>query len=117
MLNLPEIGLTPDSRGQLSVNENYQTEVGHIYAVADSPMRTNLWNETALKGLELALSKWVRLSANMQECCYTVHTAGAEPDPVWPDLTMAQLIELGFGEEKIIRSDQHPLIRKLLGRD
>ena len=85
--------------------------------VDDSPMRTNLWNETALKGLELALSKWVRLSANMPEGCYTVHTAGAEPDPVWPDLTMAQLIELGFGEEKIIRSDQHPLIRKLLGRD
>ena len=85
--------------------------------VDDSPMRTNLWNETALKGLELALSKWVRLSANMQEGCYTVHTAGTEPDPVWPDLTMAQLIELGFGEEKIIRSDQHPLIRKLLGRD
>ena len=35
MLNLPEIGLTSDSRGQLSVNENYQTEVANIYAVGD----------------------------------------------------------------------------------
>lgn len=84
---------------------------------ATSPMRANLWNETALKGLDLALTKWVRLSANMHEGCYNVHTAGEEPDPVWPELTMAQLMELGFGEERVIRSDQHPLIRQLLGRD
>jgi len=34
-LNLDVVGLTPDSRGQLSVNGNYQTEVEHIYAVGD----------------------------------------------------------------------------------
>lgn len=34
-LNLAKVGLTPDSRGQLAVNQNYCTEVDHIYAVGD----------------------------------------------------------------------------------
>ncbi|PSW03367.1 Si-specific NAD(P)(+) transhydrogenase [Photobacterium lipolyticum] len=34
-LNLATVGLTPDSRGQLVVNNNYCTEVDHIYAVGD----------------------------------------------------------------------------------
>ena len=34
-LNLATVGLTPDSRGQLVVNQNYCTEVDHIYAVGD----------------------------------------------------------------------------------
>ena len=34
-LGLEEIGLQPDHRGQLSVNENYQTTIPHIYAVGD----------------------------------------------------------------------------------
>ena len=35
MLNLGAIGLSPDNRGSLKVNENYQTAVSHIYAVGD----------------------------------------------------------------------------------
>ncbi|HZP02545.1 MAG TPA: Si-specific NAD(P)(+) transhydrogenase [Terriglobia bacterium] len=34
-LNLPAAGLTADERGRLKVNENYQTDVPHIYAVGD----------------------------------------------------------------------------------
>ncbi len=34
-LNLPAVGLQGDSRGQLKVDGNYQTEVGHVYAVGD----------------------------------------------------------------------------------
>jgi len=34
-LGLEQIGLTPDSRGQLKVNENLQTTAAHIYAVGD----------------------------------------------------------------------------------
>jgi NAD(P) transhydrogenase len=34
-LNLPAAGLAADKRGYLAVNENYQTEVPHIYAVGD----------------------------------------------------------------------------------
>lgn len=34
-LNLKHVGLTPDSRGQLTVNQNYRTEAEHVYAVGD----------------------------------------------------------------------------------
>jgi NAD(P) transhydrogenase len=34
-LGLEATGLQPDNRGRLKVNENYQTEVPHIYAVGD----------------------------------------------------------------------------------
>ncbi|RJX64931.1 Si-specific NAD(P)(+) transhydrogenase [Vibrio sinensis] len=34
-LNLGAVGLAADSRGQLKVNSNYQTEVNHVYAVGD----------------------------------------------------------------------------------
>lgn len=35
MLELENVGLSADSRGQLKVNSNYQTEVENIYAVGD----------------------------------------------------------------------------------
>ncbi|MGR5148996.1 Si-specific NAD(P)(+) transhydrogenase [Photobacterium alginatilyticum] len=34
-LALGKVGLTPDSRGQLKVNQNYRTDVEHVYAVGD----------------------------------------------------------------------------------
>lgn len=34
-LDLPRIGITPDARGILKVNEHYQTAVPHIYAAGD----------------------------------------------------------------------------------
>jgi NAD(P) transhydrogenase len=34
-LGLEKIGLAPDGRGRLKVNEHYQTELPHIYAVGD----------------------------------------------------------------------------------
>ncbi|MBF7687375.1 Si-specific NAD(P)(+) transhydrogenase [Acinetobacter rathckeae] len=34
-LGLENVGLTPNSRGQVMVNERYQTEVPHIYAAGD----------------------------------------------------------------------------------
>ncbi|GAB3046057.1 Si-specific NAD(P)(+) transhydrogenase [Acinetobacter apis] len=34
-LGLENVGLTPNSRGQLTVNERYQTNVEHIYAAGD----------------------------------------------------------------------------------
>ncbi|HMU55204.1 MAG TPA: Si-specific NAD(P)(+) transhydrogenase [Nitrospira sp.] len=34
-LNLGVVGITPDARGRLSVNEHFQTAIPHIYAVGD----------------------------------------------------------------------------------
>ncbi len=34
-LGLENVGLVPDNRGRLKVNDNYQTDVPHVYAVGD----------------------------------------------------------------------------------
>src|SRR5262249_28329947 len=34
-LGLETVGLQPDNRGRLKINENFQTDVPHIYAVGD----------------------------------------------------------------------------------
>lgn len=34
-MGLPELGITPDSRGNLAVNEHFQTALPHVYAVGD----------------------------------------------------------------------------------
>ena len=34
-LNLPAVGITPDDRGRLTVNEHFQTSVPHVYAAGD----------------------------------------------------------------------------------
>ena len=34
-MGLESIGIQPDDRGQIKVNENYQTALPHIYAVGD----------------------------------------------------------------------------------
>jgi hypothetical protein len=83
----------------------------------DRFQRTNLWNSTALKALRLAETKWVRVTANMVEGAYNTHTSLSTEEPDWPELPMSELIKLGFGEERVIRDMNHPLVRRLLGRD
>ena len=77
--------------------------------------RNNLWTTSALKALRLSETKWVRMSANMAEGAYTIHTSSFESEPDWPDFSLSELIKLGFGEERVIRDMNHPVIQRLLG--
>ena len=83
----------------------------------DGFQRTNLWNTSALEALRLSETKWVRMSANMAEGAYTIHTSSSDSEPDWPDLPLSELIKLGFGEERVIRDMNHPVVKRLLGRD
>ena len=81
----------------------------------DGFQRTNLWNTSALEALKLSETKWVRMSANMAEGAYTIHTSSSDSAPDWPDLQLSELIKLGFGEERVIRDMNHPVVKRLLG--
>ena len=83
----------------------------------DGFQRTNLWNTSKLEALRLSETKWVRMSANMAEGAYTIHTSSSDSQPDWPDLPLSELIQLGFGEERVIRDMNHPVIQRLLGYD
>lgn len=49
-MNLEAIGLAPDSRGQLAVNEHFQTGVPHIYAAGDVCGRPALASAAYVQG-------------------------------------------------------------------
>ncbi len=83
----------------------------------DGFQRTNLWNTSASEALILSETKWVRMSANMAEGAYTIHTSSSDSAPDWPDLQLNELIKLGFGEERVIRDMNHPVLQRLFGLD
>jgi hypothetical protein len=47
---------------------------------------------------------------------YEALEAGREiPDPTWPELTFAEILEIAFGHGHVIDDRDHPAIRKLRG--
>jgi hypothetical protein len=78
--------------------------------------RTNHWHESAMEAATLAETKWVRLAANMGAGFYNVYTAVNEnlSEPVWPELSFQQIIELAFGK-RLINAADHPVLRSLRG--
>jgi len=77
--------------------------------------RSNSWNDSALAAASLAEDQWTRMSANMSAGVYDTFVASAElPDPVWPELTFQELIELCF-RDRYIADMGHPILRALRG--
>ena len=79
--------------------------------------RPNLWNTTALEALRLSDTKWVRMASNAAEGAYSIHSSRSVEEPNWPELSMSELIKLGFGVERVIRDISHPMVKRLLGGD
>jgi hypothetical protein len=77
----------------------------------------NTWNMTARTAAERAETSWVRLTTDMNAQCYQVHVALlSEAEPAWPSKTLQELLQLAFGNGRLIDSLEHPVIQRLLGR-
>jgi hypothetical protein len=77
--------------------------------------RSNAWNQSSLEAATLAMTRWVRITANMSLGAYEVFEATAAlPDPEWPEMTFKDLLEIAF-KERYIDSLDHPVIRRLRG--
>ena len=74
------------------------------------------WHESALKAKEIAKTKWIRVVPNRSIGGYEVFAAeGKLLEPEWPeDMAFNELLELAFAD-KIIMSEDHPIVRKLRG--
>ena len=77
--------------------------------------RDTRWGITARAAAEFAEKKWVRMQANMALGSYDVVTTVKIPDPVWPDITFQKILEIAFGNERLITTLDHPVIRQLQG--
>lgn len=77
--------------------------------------RRNQWHDSLEAVVALSEKQWVRSVANMSIGGYDAHVAiGQLPEPEWPDMTFEQLMEIAF-RGRIVESEEHPLIRQLLG--
>ena len=77
--------------------------------------RGNSWTTSAHKAAEIAEKKWVRMQSNQSLQAYDVQTSSHIPDPVWPVITMQELLRIAFSDGRLIDREDHPVIRQLLG--
>jgi len=83
--------------------------------IAVDGARRDGWAETSAEAAELAKRKWVRMPADMALGGYRIYEAQGElSEPVWPEKTLQQLFEIAF-RDRVIGSEDHPVVRKLRG--
>jgi hypothetical protein len=77
--------------------------------------RINEWHRSAAEAAEVAMTKWVRVKANMSLGAYEMTESTAViPDPEWPDLPFEELLRIGFKGKLIDRFD-HAVVKRLRG--
>ena len=75
----------------------------------------NPWHESLAQAVERAKAVWLRISANKDLGGYDIYEATAKlPDPIWPDITMDELLEIAF-RGRIIKNVDHAIVQERLG--
>ena len=77
--------------------------------------RKTEWPRSQREAAELAMTKWVRLKANMSLGAYEIAVAeSVMADPIWPDLTYQELVRIAY-RDRMITTIDHPVVRRLRG--
>jgi hypothetical protein len=73
------------------------------------------WHETALKAREIAKTRWIRITPDKSLGGYRAREAeGRLSEPEWPDKSFNEFLTIAFAD-RIIVSDDHPVVRRLRG--
>jgi hypothetical protein len=80
--------------------------------------RQNEWHRSAGIAAALAQEHWVRVVPNQNLGGYEVYrTTSPIPDPVWPEISLQQMLKIAFHDRgRIIRDHEHPVVKLLTGR-
>jgi len=80
--------------------------------------RMNDWNRTRQAAVEKGIGAWVRMWANKSGSRYEWMPAPVVyPDPVWPDLTIDEVLTIAFDHlGRVINNEDHPVIKVLKGQ-
>jgi hypothetical protein len=77
--------------------------------------RKTEWPRSAREAADMAMTKWVRLKANMSLGAYEITVAeSAMADPIWPELSYQELVRIAYRDRMIAALD-HPVIKRLRG--
>jgi hypothetical protein len=74
------------------------------------------WHLSAMDAAEAAKKMWIRVTANLSAGAYEYHAAMITlPEPEWPTLTFSEILRIAF-RDRIIDSEDHPVVRRLRGQ-
>ena len=77
--------------------------------------RVDEWRKSAAEAAHLAESKWIRLAPDMHLGAYQTFEAVADlGDPVWPSESWTEVVMIALRDRRI-DSEEHAVIRQLLG--
>jgi len=78
--------------------------------------RSNSWNVSRTRAVTLAETRWIRMSSDMRIGAYQIFEAlGHLGEPKWPSESFDELLDLAL-RNRIIESEDHPLVQQLLGK-
>jgi hypothetical protein len=81
----------------------------------DPSGRDDKWGARALEAAYQATKQWTRLQPDMTAGTYQITQATAPIlEPVWPEKSLSELLNLAFKGDKYITSVDHPILKKLL---
>ena len=79
----------------------------------------NNWGLSARRVVKTAIDRWVRIRPNMAANCYNIFKAPPELNhvvPKWPAVKFQDMLITAF-EDHEIADDNHPIIRRLQGKE
>lgn len=77
--------------------------------------KSNSWNQSAMVAADSATTRWVRMRSNNLTSQYDIVAAKHDiTEPVWPEMSLQEILERAF-KGRIITSSDHPFLRQLRG--
>ena len=81
----------------------------------DEDGRIGTWAESAAEAAETAIDRWVSMRANRGLSAYDIRLGSENlSEPVWPDKTIEELIEIA-SRGRFIGDYEHPVFKRLQG--
>ena len=77
--------------------------------------RKTEWARSLREAAEMAMTRWVRVKANMSLGAYEITVAeGVMADPKWPELSFQELLRIAYRDRMVTKID-HPVVKRLRG--
>jgi hypothetical protein len=78
--------------------------------------KVNEWYRSLAAGAERAVTRWIRVKANISLGAYEITEAASTiPDPTWPEHSFQELLRIAF-RDRVVNSLDHPVVKRLLGQ-
>ena len=118
---IPEVAVAIPGETKLVTITTAINRQGNVFLwpvpLPNPDVREMAWHTTARAAVDRAENKWVKVVANMSAGFYDIWEAEVEiADPTWTEHEFCELLEIAFGNGRLIDRQDHPVLKQLLGR-